>query len=198
MGRVVQREAVITMASLCSFNANANMKKSQKQLLPQKATDQSGFTLIELTVILVIVGILSYIVIAKFADSHKKIQYETMIKKITSDVRFAQQLALTRGKGTQVFIDLPNNRYYLKWDDGTYVQNPVKGGNFVIQLGVGDFNEVQITGTGFTGGRLDFNRSGTPLNAGADFSGNLVLVSLNNTKRIVISANTGLMTIEDF
>ncbi|PJF32852.1 MAG: hypothetical protein CUN57_03735, partial [Phototrophicales bacterium] len=103
-----------------------------------------------------------------------------MIQKIASDVRYARQLALTDGQRTSVFIDESHNRYFLKWADGSYVQNPLKGGDFIVQLGQKELNGVQITMTGFSGGRLDFTTSGEPLNGGNSFTGKLTLVVLNN------------------
>ncbi|MFQ5754110.1 MAG: Tfp pilus assembly protein FimT/FimU [bacterium] len=96
---------------------------------------QTGFTLIEVIVIMVILGILSYVVVANMESTHTKLQYESITKKILSDVRYARELALTQGKGSRVHIDVLNNRYYLKWEDGSYIQNPIGGGNFVVQLG---------------------------------------------------------------
>ncbi|MFQ5770584.1 MAG: prepilin-type N-terminal cleavage/methylation domain-containing protein, partial [bacterium] len=109
------------------------MNAHRRQL--RKVNNQKGFTLIELIVIITIIGILSYIAVANFSDSNSQVQYGTLIRKIATDVRFAQQLALTEGMSTHVYIDQANNRYYLKWDDGTYIQNPVGGGDFIVQLG---------------------------------------------------------------
>ncbi len=160
--------------------------------------NQNGFTLIELTVVIVIVGILSYAVVANYTESHERLQINAITLKIASDVRYARDLALTEGRGSRVYIDLTNNQYYLKWDDESYMQNPMGGGDFVIPLGTpGEFGSVQITGTAFSGGRLDFGTSGSPRNAGNSFSGELILVSLNNEKKIVITANTGFVRIED-
>lgn len=174
-----------------------NMNNLILKSLSKKTSNQIGFTLIELIVIMVIIGILSYFAVAKMNDSQEKMQYETMIKKISSDVQYAQQLALTKARSIRVYIDQANNRYYLKWGDGTYVQKPVGGGDFIIQLGTGEFKAVRITGTSFTNGRLDFNTAGSPLNEGFSFSGNRTLVTLNNAKKILVTANTGLLTIED-
>ena len=160
--------------------------------------NQNGFTLIELTVVIVIVGILSYAVVANYTESHERLQINAITLKIASDVRYARDLALTEGRGSRVYIDLTNNQYYLKWDDESYMQNPMGGGDFVVPLGTpGEFGSVQITSTAFSGGRLDFGTSGSPRNAGNSFSGGLILVSLNNEKKIVITANTGFVRIED-
>ncbi len=74
--------------------------------------NQNGFTLLELTVVIVIVGILSYAVVANFSDTHERIQIDAIVLKMASDVRYARDLALTEGRGTRVYIDLTNNQYY--------------------------------------------------------------------------------------
>ncbi len=183
------------MASLHFYN-----QISLGQVKKRSATfkNQNGFTLLELTVVIVIVGILSYAVVANFTDSHESLQINAVTLMIASDVRYARDLALTEGRGTRVYIDLSNNLYYLKWDDESYMLNPLGGGDFVVHLGMpGEFGAVQITSTAFTGGRLDFGTSGTPKNAGNSFSGELILASINNEKTVVITANTGFVRIED-
>jgi len=89
--------------------------------------NQNGFSLMEVIVIVVIVGVLAYFAVANIGDSHSRLQYESVLKKIVSDVRYARELALTEGEETRVYFDQTNNRYYLKWDNGNYIQNPVGG-----------------------------------------------------------------------
>lgn len=146
---------------------------------------------------MVIIGILSTFAVVKFNQSHIRIQYQTTIQKIATDVRLAQQLALSEGKGTRVYIDQSNNRYYLTWDDGAYVQKLLGGGDFVVQLGTDDFVGVAITGSELSNGRLDFNTAGQPSNEGVAFSGELNVITLNNARKLKITANTGFLTIEN-
>ncbi len=184
------------MASLHFYN-----QTSSGQVKKRSATfkNQNGFTLLELTVVIVIVGILSYAVVANFTDSHESLQINAITLKIASDVRYARDLALTEGMGSRVYIDVSNNQYSLKWDDDSYIQNPLGGGDFVVQLGTaGEFGAVQITATAFSnGGRLDFGTSGSPKNGGSSFAGELDLATINNEKKVVITANTGFVRIEN-
>jgi type II secretion system protein H len=159
--------------------------------------NSSGFTLVEIIVVVVITGILSFIALASLSNHQTTFEYESIIKRIATDVRFAQQLAISEGRSARVYIDITNNRYYLKWDDGAYVKQPLGNADFIVQLGEGEFSSTNITSTAFTSGRLDFTTTGRPLNAGAEFAGELNLVTINNAKRIVINANTGFLRIED-
>ena len=111
--------------------------------------NQNGFSLIEVIVIVVIVGVLAYFAVANIGDSHSRLQNESVLKKIVSDVRYARELALTEGEGSRVYFDQTNNRYYLKWDNGNYIQDPVGGGDFIVQLGEGEFSQVNITSSAF-------------------------------------------------
>lgn len=162
-----------------------------------RAANERGFTLVELIIVLTIASILAAVFVARFDTAHESLQFDGMIRKIAADVRYAREMALTGGQGTRVYIEQGNNRYSLRWADGVYMTNPMGGGNFVVDLGHGDFGSVQITSTAFSNGRLDFTRAGLPRNAGAQFSGKLNLITLNNQKRITITANTGLVSIED-
>jgi len=157
----------------------------------------AGFTLLELVLVISIISILSYLAIAKYAGTLEKAQYGTLVEKIAADVRYARELATTSGQGTRVYVDVANNKYYLKWASGAYIRNPMGGEDFILELGEGTFGAVEITGTSFNGGRLDFNTGGKPLNAGIAFSGQLRLISLNEEKRIMITANTGSIVVED-
>ncbi len=162
-----------------------------------KTKSQQGFALIELIVVIVIAGLVSTYFIANYESSFHTVQFETMVQKIAADVRYARDIAMSHGQSVYVHIEPSNNKYFLKWADGNYVKNPYGGENFIIQLGAGEFSNVSLTGTAFSGGRLDFDTFGKPFNAGNDFTGTLSLVSVNSQKQILVSANTGFLQIEE-
>ena len=164
-------------------------------MIKQFRQNSSGFTLIELVVVIVIVGILSYVGIAKFTDNQGTIQSASLIKKIAADVRYARELALSSTLGTYVYVDIANNKYYLKWANGAYVQKPIGSDDFIVQLGQDEFSSVHITGTAFSGGRLDFTTHGLPLNSGNSFNGTLNLITLSGGEKVDIVANTGMIKV---
>ena len=158
---------------------------------------QEGMTFVEIIMVVAILGILASFAAVEFSDSLTSVQSGTAVEKVASDVRFAQQLALSYGAEVRVHVDLAQNEYSLKWSDGSYVDNPAGGGNFVVRFGQGNYSNVEITNVGFANGRLDFDAGGRPLNSGSDFSGSLGLLTINNKRTIVIAANTGFVSIEE-
>lgn len=160
------------------------------------ARSQAGYSLIELTVIIAIVGILAFVAVANFDSPHKIIQREAMIRKLADDIRYARDMALAHSRGTRVYLDARSNCYYLKWEDDEYLSNPVGGGNFIVNLGRNQFPNVKIASSAFGGGRIDFSAEGLPQNNGEDFDVAMNAVTLNGGEKITIWPNTGHIAIE--
>jgi prepilin-type N-terminal cleavage/methylation domain-containing protein len=161
----------------------------------QSNKGQSGFTLVELVVVMVMVGIVSYFAVAKIVGNDTEIKTTTALDKIAADVRFAQQLAVSESREVRVYIDQSNNKYYLKYSDDSYVSELIGGGNFVVQFGSGEFKGVQIASTGFSGGRLDFDSRGDPSNNGTSFTGEKTLVTIGS-KSLKVRAGSGMVRVD--
>ena len=164
----------------------------------QKLSDlERGFSLVELITIIAIIGILSYMALAKFSESNATIKGRTLARKIVSDVRYAQELALSHRQLVKCFIEPAQNRYTLLWGDDSYVQTPMAEKNFIVDFDGSDFDGINLTTTGFSSGLLSFNSKGQPLNNGSLMATELVLMVLNSTITIKVVPGTGRCYIQD-
>lgn len=91
---------------------------------------QSGFTLIELVVVILLVGILSFVAIPRFFQTSGFTE-RNAAEEILTAFRYAQQLAMSRGGNVQVVIN--GNNYQIQIA-GTPVANPNGSGTYNVNL----------------------------------------------------------------
>jgi prepilin-type N-terminal cleavage/methylation domain-containing protein len=136
--------------------------KSRAHLQPLK--NERGVTLLETTMVLVIMSVLSYSAIVHFSASSSDVQARAAAAQLMHDLRFAQQWAIANSRSVTVAFEAQNNRYSLKWQDtGAYLLRPAGGGNYVVRFGEGNFPDVEVSTT-LGGSALTFDASGRPCN----------------------------------
>lgn len=160
------------------------------------SSEERGFSLIELAVFIAIIGIISYLVIFGFSTSTGIMKEKSLAEKVVSDVRYAQEMALTHRQEVKFVVEPDYNRYSLKWQDDSYLKTPIAEQDFVVDFATSEFKGVDLTSTGFSAGLLSFNARGQPMNNGTLLSTQTVLMRLNNNTTIKIVPITGACYIE--
>ncbi|MEK7752209.1 MAG: prepilin-type N-terminal cleavage/methylation domain-containing protein [Acidobacteriota bacterium] len=142
---------------------------------------QTGFTIIELIIVIVVVGILSAYAAMRGGLSSSELSLPSQAEKMASDIRRAQALAYTSGKRVRLTVAAGAN--------GTYavacvtVPTPC-GTDFSVTLQ----KDVILGGTA----SLEFTSLGQP-SAAASYT--LAYPANTNTKTIAVAALTGIVTV---
>ncbi|MBI5399882.1 type II secretion system protein [Candidatus Saganbacteria bacterium] len=169
------------------------------KLLPMK---RQGFTLTELVIVLVIIGILA-VVASLSLNSSKSVKLEAGTKKIIADLLYTRNLSLSTAKWYGMSFEVaPVNSYQVYTTDGssdTLVEDPSNlGKNFIVNLS-DLYGGVNIVGVSIGGGnKVEFHPYGRPFNdrsgAAIATTGLITLEYGGSTKTIFITPDTGVVT----
>ena len=89
---------------------------------------QTGFSLIELVTIIVVISILMVVALINWPG--KVLNLDAQAYQLASDIRYAQSLSMTRGQRFR--ISMINDRYTLLDQSGAPYSHPVAGANAVM------------------------------------------------------------------
>lgn len=95
----------------------------KKQL---KANNRLGFTLIELTIVIIIVGVLSALTIPLFRNSFTSAQLSNCAYNLSHLMRYAQERSIVERVNYQLNFDPQLTQFWL-----TKEQNPLTPGNYI-------------------------------------------------------------------
>jgi MSHA pilin protein MshC len=175
------------------------------------ALRRGGFTIVELVMVIVIIGILSVIAHSRFSSFYD-LKLEGAARKLAADIRYAQQVALSQHEAHGIEFDTTNNRYRLyAVSSGTNVTDPltreagVSGqswtSGYVVTYNTDpEFEGIDMTSASFgSASILRFTSLGTPQDSvGANLSATgSVGMSLQGYSRTVqVTPNTGQVAVQ--
>jgi prepilin-type N-terminal cleavage/methylation domain-containing protein len=172
---------------------NSWREYSDEDLRKLKTILRRGFTLIEVVMVIVIVGILTAIAIPRF-QAFYAVKLDGAAKKLISDIRYVQQIAISNHTSTRIVFDSAAERYRAEEESPRgsnfwrAISSPFMSGSMIT-----DFtNDPQYAGVNITGpsfgssSTLMFDWRGQPVSGGE-----VTLSYRDNTRRIEVVATTG-------
>lgn len=162
----------------------------------KKAMDNKGFTLIELVMILVLIGIIAAVAVPRLGDV-TGMKSSSFADKLRADIRYAQNLAMTENQRYRVYVNIapaPAPAGYAVANDtdgdgtwgeaGEFAADPAGSGNLSITLNAGEYAGITVAPNTF----VEFDALGRPT-----VGGGTVLTLSPGGATITITAQTGAL-----
>ena len=115
-------------------------------------SSQSGYTLIEMLIVIGIIGIISLVTVPNFVAYHRTGKIKNAMRTVTSDLRDTRQLAITRNTRTKFSFQIGGSpstatRSYAQFEERT---NPTTGAKTWSRFGGREMDPaVYFSSTGF-------------------------------------------------
>lgn len=152
-------------------------------------SNQRGFTLLELVMILMIIGILAVAVTPNKLDSPIRLRYEA--RRVLNDIRYVQLLSMTTGLRYR-WVQTSTTSYQLVNQTGTAINLPSGGTTLTLASGVsfGTLTNLPSSLVAFDSFGVPYTTSSIPGTA-LTSAATIPLVSSSQTTTITITPPTG-------
>jgi prepilin-type N-terminal cleavage/methylation domain-containing protein len=155
-----------------------------------------GFTLVEILVVVVIVGIVSAIILPQIGNRDDQ-RAAAAGRVVTSDLMYAQSRAIATQKTHYIMFDAGAGTYKVfdSISPQNLIKHPITGQNFQVKFGTGSTNgldQMSLTSANFDGQTcLAFDSLGVPYSYNASTS---TLTSLSSGK-VLVKSGTITVTV---
>ncbi len=136
---------------------------------------QHGFTLVELILVILILGIISINVGSRFFTT-SSFADRKVADELVEAIRYAQHLAMSRGGGIRIVTT--STSYTVEQTDGSAIANPDRSGSYSVTI---------PASSSLTATTISFNGLGQP----TPIAGDTIAVSSGTPFTITIEGETG-------
>lgn len=172
---------------------------------PTKPAGSGGFTMIEIIIVVVILGITALIAVPMFSSA-ADMTVRAAANRITADLEYARGLAITHQKPYSVVFNLTTESYEIRdTTTNTVIDDPVEPGSYSVSFAAdGNFSRVDIYNANFDAdstNAITFDFLGSPyhgksiLSSDALNSGRITLKADAFTLYIDVEPMTGYITV---
>lgn len=136
--------------------------------------NQKGFTLIELISVIVILGIMAVVASPFLSSDLTATRTKEALEDVRSASRYCQRYAMETQRWCRVLFRTSDEEVRLQYSTDeannaswTQMDHPTNGGQFVVQLGQGEYAGIDITATDINGSNsIVFDGNGIPRDRG--------------------------------
>ena len=175
------------------------MKKGSKQG-PAPACKKQGFTVLEMIMVILIIGILTVIISSNITGLYPA-KLSGAAERLASDIRYAQSLALSKHLQHKVVFEVSAERYAVYCFSGSWelVADPLNTGNSLVVDYTTDsrWQGIKIDATNLLSDTIEFDSTlGIPMGIpDAEPQGEILLNYGNTSRKVSITKNTGRVSI---
>ncbi|MCF7827289.1 MAG: prepilin-type N-terminal cleavage/methylation domain-containing protein [Candidatus Marinimicrobia bacterium] len=149
---------------------------------------KSGFTILELALVIAILGIISAISVPKIGEIITAVQEKAVAERMIEDLSYLRSLAVSHRDTTWMVVNQAQNQYGLYTGPNagsrTLLADPQSGEYFILDLDSA-YQNIFISSVNFGGSsEIAFNWRGRPSSGGS--------IVLNSSRTITVIPETGM------
>jgi len=146
---------------------------------------RSGFTLLELVIVVLILSITTSVAAPRYLDALSNFRCEATARRIAADIRHSRQQAQKTSASQSVVFDVSNNLVNMP----SIADIDHRGEDYQFRLGQSEYQATLVSADFSGSSTLTFDIYGRPASSGT------VMVSVGNNQRSIAVDDSGHVTL---